>query len=54
MAAQALQLPAPAAEPPWLPRPARAPREPLWFGAQRFMLGAEPGGLVPPQRTLGA
>jgi len=48
VAAQALQLPAPAAETPWLPRPARAPREPLWFGAQRFMLGAEPGGLVPP------
>ncbi len=44
--AQALQLSA--AEAPWLPRPARAPRDPLWFGAQRFMLGAEPGGLVPP------
>ena len=47
-AAQALQLPAAAAEAPWLPRPARAPREALWFGAQRFMLGSEPGGLVPP------
>jgi iron(II)-dependent oxidoreductase len=46
--AQALHLPAPAADSPWLPRPARAPREPLWFGAQRFMLGSEPGGLVPP------
>lgn len=44
--AQALQLAAP--EAPWLPRPARAPREPLWFGAQRFRLGSEPGGLVPP------
>jgi iron(II)-dependent oxidoreductase len=44
--AQALQLAA--AEAPWLPRPARAPREPLWFGAQRFRLGSEPGGLVPP------
>ena len=29
-------------------RRARGPREPLWFGAQRFMLGSEPGGLVPP------
>ena len=48
VAAQALQLPAPAAETPWLPRPARAAREPLWFGAQRIMLGSEPGGLVPP------
>jgi ergothioneine biosynthesis protein EgtB len=48
VAAQALQLPATAAEAPWLPRPARAPREALWFGAQRFMLGSEPGGLVPP------
>jgi len=47
-AAQALQLPAAAAEAPWLPRPARAPREALWFGAQRFMLGSEPGGLAPP------
>ena len=44
--AQALQLAS--AEAPWQPRPARAPREPLWFGAQRFMLGSEPGGLVPP------
>ncbi len=47
VAAQALPLPA-ATEAPWLPRPARAAREPLWFGAQRFMLGSEPGGLVPP------
>jgi ergothioneine biosynthesis protein EgtB len=44
--AQALQLASD--EAPWLPRPARAPREPLWFGAQRFALGSEPGGLVPP------
>jgi iron(II)-dependent oxidoreductase len=44
--AQAVQLSA--TEAPWLPRPARAPREPLWFGAQRFRLGSEPGGLVPP------
>jgi ergothioneine biosynthesis protein EgtB len=48
VAAQALQLPAAAAEAPWLPRPARGAREPLWFGAQRFKLGSEPGGLVPP------
>ncbi len=48
VAAQALQLSTPAADSPWLPRPARAARDPLWFGAQRFQLGAEPGGLVPP------
>ena len=48
VAAQALQLPAAAADAPWLPRPARAARDALWFGAQRFMLGNEPGGLVPP------
>jgi len=48
VAAQALQLPATATEAPWLPRPARAAREPLWFGAQRFVLGSEPGGMVPP------
>ena len=47
VAAQALQLPA-SVDAPWLPRPARAPREPLWFGAQRVMVGAEAGGLVPP------
>lgn len=47
VAAQALQLPAAAAESPWGPRPARAAREPLWFGAQRFMLGAARGGFVP-------
>ena len=46
--AQALQLPAAATEAPWLPRPARAARDALWFGAQRFSLGSEPGGLVPP------
>jgi ergothioneine biosynthesis protein EgtB len=48
VAAQALQLPAAAAGSPWLPRPARATREPLWFGAQRFLMGCEAGGLVPP------
>ena len=46
-AAQALQLPVDAAHSPWPPRPARAAREPLWFGAQRFMLGSPPGGFVP-------
>ena len=47
--AQALQLPAPeAADTPWLPRPARATRDPLWFAAQRVVVGSEPGGLVPP------
>jgi ergothioneine biosynthesis protein EgtB len=45
--AHTLQLPAPQQASPWLPRPARAPREPLWFGAQRVMLGSAPGGLVP-------
>jgi iron(II)-dependent oxidoreductase len=45
--AHALQLPAPQQANSWLPRPARAPREPLWFGAQRLMLGSAPGGLVP-------
>ena len=48
-AAQALQLSMAAeVESPWRPRPARASREPLWFAAQRFMLGSAPGGLVPP------
>jgi iron(II)-dependent oxidoreductase len=47
VATQALQLQTPLADSPWLPRPARATRDPLWFGAQRFMLGSEPGGLVP-------
>ena len=46
--AQAVQLPQPAEGSPWLPRPARAAREPLWFGAQRFRMGSTPGGLVPP------
>ncbi|MBN8507562.1 MAG: SUMF1/EgtB/PvdO family nonheme iron enzyme [Burkholderiales bacterium] len=45
-AAQALQLPA--GEAPWLPRPARAGRDPLWFGAQRVTVGSARGGLVPP------
>jgi gamma-glutamyl hercynylcysteine S-oxide synthase len=49
VAAQALALPVPAADSPWLPRPARAPREPLWFGAQRVVLGSGRGGLVPPE-----
>lgn len=49
VAAQALQLPVPQADSPWLPRPARAPREPLWFGAQRVVLGSARGGLVPPE-----
>jgi hypothetical protein len=44
--AQALQLSA--AEAPWQPRSALAAREPIGFGAQRFMLGSAPGGLVPP------
>jgi iron(II)-dependent oxidoreductase len=47
-AAQALQLQTPPADSPWLPRPARAARDALWFGAQRFMLGSARGGLVPP------
>ncbi len=47
-AAQALQLPPdPEAPAPWLPRPARAGREPIGFPAQRFTLGSAPGGLVP-------
>jgi ergothioneine biosynthesis protein EgtB len=46
-AAQALQLQTTAQESPWPPRPARAPRDALWFGAQRFTLGSTPGGLVP-------
>jgi ergothioneine biosynthesis protein EgtB len=45
-AAQALQLPA--GDAPWWPRAARAGRDPLWFGAQRFAIGSAPGGLVPP------
>ncbi|HOM12173.1 MAG TPA: SUMF1/EgtB/PvdO family nonheme iron enzyme [Rubrivivax sp.] len=44
--AQALQLSS--AEAPWQPRTALAPREPIGFAAQRFMLGSAPGGLVPP------
>ena len=44
--AQALQLSA--AEAPWQPRSALAPREPIGFAAQRCMLGSVPGGLVPP------
>jgi ergothioneine biosynthesis protein EgtB len=47
VAAQALQLPTPAADSPWLPRPARGAREPLCFGAQRVVLGSPPGGFVP-------
>lgn len=35
------------ADGPWPPAPpARAQRPPLWMPAQRFMLGAQPGGLV--------
>jgi len=45
VAAQALQLPA--ADAPWRPRAARAQRDALLFGAQRFMLGSAPGGFVP-------
>lgn len=44
--AQALQLNS--ADAPWPPRLALAPREPIGFAAQRFMLGSVPGGLVPP------
>lgn len=47
VAAQALQLPTPAAAAPWPPRPARAARDALWFSAQRFMLGSARGGFVP-------
>lgn len=33
------------------PQPSRAQREPLWFGAQRFLLGSPRGGFVPePER----
>jgi ergothioneine biosynthesis protein EgtB len=46
-AAQALQLPTTGAESPWPPRAARAARDALWFGAQRFMLGSTRGGFVP-------
>lgn len=46
VAAQAWQLPA-SDEVPWLPRPARAARDALLFGAQRFMLGSPSGGFVP-------
>ena len=46
--AEVLQLPQPAEGSPWPARPARAQRDALWFGAQRFRLGSEPGGLVPP------
>jgi ergothioneine biosynthesis protein EgtB len=46
-AAQALPLQTAAQDSPWPPRPARAPRDALWFGAQRFLLGSPPGGLVP-------
>jgi gamma-glutamyl hercynylcysteine S-oxide synthase len=47
VAAQALQLRTAPQDSPWPPRPGRAPRDALWFGAQRFMLGSPPGGLVP-------
>lgn len=36
-----------AGDPPWRTLPARAAREPLWFPAQRLMLGSPPGGWVP-------
>ena len=46
--AEAWQLPASGANPPpWLPLPARPPREPLWWPAQALQMGAVPGGLVP-------
>jgi formylglycine-generating enzyme required for sulfatase activity len=37
----------PVPEPPWQPPPARPAREPVWWPAQRFRMGALPGGLVP-------
>lgn len=46
VAAQALQLPH-GEQAPWLPRAARAGRDALLFGAQRFMLGSTRGGFVP-------
>ena len=45
-AAQALDEPLPGA--PRVALPARAAREPLWWPACRTLLGAAPGGLVPP------
>jgi len=45
--AAAWQLPAGGeCPPPWLPLPARPAREALWWPAQRFRVGAVPGGLV--------
>jgi gamma-glutamyl hercynylcysteine S-oxide synthase len=46
--AAACQLPADGdSPPPWRPLPARPPREPVWWPAQRVAIGATPGGLVP-------
>ena len=45
--AQAMQLDAAATEAPWAAQPARPERAALWLPAQRFMLGSQPGGLVP-------